>query len=49
MRFAARLIQAPPSLRWHLGRRKSSLLYRHAFAGLGPGSVIRDPPVLRVC
>lgn len=47
MRLAARLVQAPPSLRWHLGRVMSAVLYRHALAGLGPGSVIVDPRVLR--
>ncbi|WP_299447255.1 DapH/DapD/GlmU-related protein [uncultured Phycicoccus sp.] len=46
MRAARRLVEAPPSIRWHLARVRGPL-YRRAFAGFGPGSVIVRPRVLR--
>lgn len=45
--LAQRLTEASPSLRWHVGRLKTRLLYRHAFAAFGEGSVIVRPHVLR--
>jgi acetyltransferase-like isoleucine patch superfamily enzyme len=41
-----RVVEAPPSVRWHLGRARTAL-YRRAFAALGPGTVIVRPSVLR--
>jgi len=45
--LAQRLIEAGPGLRWHLARPRNVLLYRRAFARLGPRSVIVAPRVLR--
>ena len=42
-----RLTEAGPGLRWHLARPRTALLYRRAFAALGPGTVIVGPRVLR--
>ena len=41
-----RVVEAPPSVRWHLGRVRTALS-RPAFAGIGPGTVIVRPRVLR--
>lgn len=41
-----RVVEAPPSVRWHLGRVRTALS-RRAFAALGPGTVIVRPRVLR--
>jgi acetyltransferase-like isoleucine patch superfamily enzyme len=41
-----RVVEAPPSVRWHLGRARTAL-YRRAFAAVGPGTVIVAPSVLR--
>ena len=46
MSVARRVVEAPPSVRWHLGRLRTAL-YRRAFASIGPGSVIVRPSVLR--
>ena len=41
-----RVVEAPPSVRWHLGRVRT-VLSRRAFAGIGAGTVIVRPRVLR--
>lgn len=41
-----RVVEAPPSVRWHVGRLRTALS-RRAFAGIGPGTVIVRPRVLR--
>ena len=41
-----RVVEAPPSVRWHLGRARTALS-RPAFAALGRGTVIVRPRVLR--
>lgn len=46
MTTARRLVEAPPSLRWHLARARSPL-YRRAFAGFGAGTVVVRPRILR--
>ena len=46
MTLARRLVEAPPSVRWHLARTRG-LLYRRAFGGFGPGTVVVRPHVLR--
>lgn len=47
MRLARFLAEIPPSLRWHLGRVMTTMVYRRAFAALGSGTVIVRPLVLR--
>lgn len=47
MNFRRRLVEAPPSIRWRIGRIRSALLYRSSFAGFGPGTVIVSPRILR--
>ncbi len=46
-RLAQRLTEAGPGLRWHLARPRTALLYRRAFASIGPRTVIVGPRVLR--
>lgn len=46
MTLIRRIVQAPPSVRWHLGRARTAL-YRRAFQHIGPGTVIVRPSVLR--
>lgn len=46
MSLARRLVEAPPSVRWHLARMRAPL-HRRAFAAFGPGSVVVRPRVLR--
>ncbi len=46
MTFARRVVEAPPSLRWHLARTRGPL-HRRAFASYGKGTVIVRPEVLR--
>ncbi|NHA68780.1 acyltransferase [Phycicoccus flavus] len=46
MSTARRVVEAAPGLRWHLARARGPL-YRRAFAGFGPGSVIVAPLALR--
>lgn len=46
MSLARRVVEAPPSVRWHVGRVRTAL-YRRAFAGIGPGTVIVRPLRLR--
>ena len=46
MTLTRRVVEAPPSVRWHLGRLRTAL-YRRAFAGIGPGTVIVRPLRLR--
>ena len=41
-----RVVEAPPSVRWHIGRVRT-VLSRRAFAGIGAGTVIVRPRVLR--
>lgn len=47
MSVARRLVESPPGIRWHLGRLRTALLYRQTFAGIGPGSVVVSPRVLK--
>lgn len=47
MSLSARLVESAPSIRWHLGRLRTSLLYRRAFAAIGKGTVIVSPLTLR--
>lgn len=47
MTLARRLTEAPPSVRWHLGRLRTAALYRRAFDTVGQGTVIVSPRVLR--
>ncbi|MFL6170225.1 MAG: acyltransferase [Ornithinibacter sp.] len=44
--IARRVVEAPPSVRWHVGRARTAL-YRRAFAAIGPGTVLVRPSVLR--
>lgn len=46
MSLTRRVVEAPPSVRWHVGRLRTAL-YRRAFAGIGPGTVIVRPLRLR--
>lgn len=46
MSLARRLVEAPPSLRWHLARLQNPVR-RRAFAHYGPGTVVVRPRVLR--
>ena len=46
MNVVRRLVEAPPSVRWHVGRARTALS-RRAFAAIGPGTVIVRPRVLR--
>lgn len=46
MSLARRVVEAPPSVRWHVGRLRTAL-YRRAFAAIGPGTVIVRPLCLR--
>lgn len=43
MTLTRRLVEAPPSWRWHTSRVKSVALYRRAFGSLGPETVIVRP------
>jgi acetyltransferase-like isoleucine patch superfamily enzyme len=45
--LAQRVTEAGPGLRWHLSRVRTALLYRRAFAAIGPGTVVVAPLVLR--
>ncbi len=47
MDVARRLTEAPPSIRWRIGALATALLYRRAFAQIGPGSVIVAPRQLK--
>lgn len=47
MSLARFLAEVPPSIRWHLGRVMTALVYRRAFAAVGAGTVIVRPLVLR--
>lgn len=47
MTFLQRVVEAPPSLRWHRGSAMSRLLYRRTFGGLGEGTVIVRPHIIR--
>lgn len=44
--LARRVVQAPPSVRWHLARTWNPL-YRRSFAGFGERTVIVRPHILR--
>jgi acetyltransferase-like isoleucine patch superfamily enzyme len=44
--LARRLVEAPPSVRWHLARLRTPL-HRRAFGAFGAGSVVVRPRVLR--
>lgn len=46
MSLRSRMVEAPPGLRWHIGRIRTRLA-RGAFAGIGPGTVIVRPHALR--
>ena len=46
-RWARALTESGPGLRWHLARPRTALLYRSAFAAIGPRTVIVGPRVLR--
>jgi acetyltransferase-like isoleucine patch superfamily enzyme len=46
MTATRRLVEAPPSLRWHLARARNPL-YRRAFAAFGAGTVVVRPRILR--
>lgn len=46
-RLALAVTQAPPSVRWHLGRAATALVHRRAFGHLGEKTVIVSPRVLR--
>ncbi|HEX6917351.1 MAG TPA: DapH/DapD/GlmU-related protein [Phycicoccus sp.] len=46
MSLSRRLVEAAPSVRWQLARARGPL-YRRAFAGFGPGTVLVRPQVLR--
>lgn len=46
-RLARRLTEAPPSVRWHLGRLATNLILKRAFGTLGQDSVIVSPRVLK--
>lgn len=47
MTLLRRLVEAPPSLRWHRGSLASRLLYSRAFGALGHGTVIVRPHIIR--
>lgn len=47
MSISRRLAEAPPSWRWHTSAIRTSLLYRRAFGGIGPRSVIVRPHQLQ--
>ena len=47
MTFLQRVVEAPPSLRWHRGSAMSRLLYRRTFGRLGEGTVIVRPHIIR--
>lgn len=47
MSLARTLTESPPSIRWHLARIRTALLYRHAFGRIGEGTVIVSAKVLR--
>ena len=47
MNVAQRLSEVGPGLRWHLARPRTALLYRRAFAHVGPRTVIVAARVLR--
>lgn len=44
--LSAAVVEAPPSIRWHLSRLRMPLL-RHAFAQIGVGSVLVRPHTLK--
>lgn len=45
--LARKLTEAPPSLRWYVGRAVTQTLRRRAFGSMGKGSVVVSPRVLR--
>ena len=47
MTFAARVAESPRSIRWHRARITSALIYRPAFGGFGPGTVLVRPQRLQ--
>jgi len=47
MRIAQRLVEAGPSVRWHVGAVRTKVLHRRAFGDLGDGTVIVAPRQLR--
>lgn len=47
MTLLRRLVEAPPSLRWHRASLASRLLYARAFGALGHGTVIVRPHIIR--
>lgn len=42
-----RLVEAPPSLRWHRSSLVSRLLYQRTFGAFGPNTVIVRPHIIR--
>lgn len=46
MSLARRVVEAPPSVRWHLARARTPL-YRRTFRAFGEGTVLIRPHVLR--
>ncbi|WP_370894803.1 DapH/DapD/GlmU-related protein [Janibacter sp. GXQ6167] len=46
-RITREVVEAPPSVRWHLGRLRTRFVYRRAFGHLGERSVIVRPLLLR--
>ena len=47
MTLLRRLVELPPSLRWHRGSVASRLVYARAFGALGRGTVIVRPHIIR--
>lgn len=47
MNLFQRIAELPPTIRWHRGRIWTRLVFRRAFAQLGPGSVLVAPDKLR--
>ncbi|MCW2834712.1 MAG: transferase [Nocardioides sp.] len=43
MGLASRIAESPPSIRWHVSRLRTELVYRPAFGSLGKGTVIVRP------
>ena len=46
MNLARRVVESPPSIRWHLARARNPL-YRRTFRQFGDGTVIVRPHILR--
>lgn len=47
MNLAQRIVEARPSVRWHVASMVSKTLYRRAFGSFGAGSVMLPPRILR--